>query len=69
LQIQQILDFKAAEHGKAINARMKELAEQGIQENRLMKSLTLETTEDTKSMKAITLISAIFFPATFLAVS
>jgi uncharacterized protein (UPF0179 family) len=69
LQIQQILDFKAAEQGRKINSRMEELAEQGVQENRLIKSLTLETTEDTKSTKVITLISAIFFPATFLAVS
>ena len=69
LQIQQILDFKAAEQGRKINARMEELAEQGVQENRLIKSLTLKTTEDTKSMKVITLISAIFLPATFLAVS
>jgi hypothetical protein len=48
---------------------MKELAEQGIQENRLIKSLTFQTTEDTKSMRVIALVSAIFLPATFLAVS
>jgi hypothetical protein len=51
-----------------MNSSMKELAEQGIQENKMMKSLTSKTTEDTKSMRVIALVSAIFLPATFLAV-
>ena len=48
---------------------MQELAEIGVQENKLIKTLTLQTTRETKFMSTIALISAIFLPATFLAVS
>jgi hypothetical protein len=48
---------------------MRRLTEQGVDENKLMKRLTEQTTKDTRSMMAIALISAIFLPATFLAVS
>jgi hypothetical protein len=48
---------------------MQRLTEQGIKENALMKRLTEQSTNDTRSMMTIALISAIFLPATFLAVS
>ena len=48
---------------------MQRLTEQGIKENGLIKRLTEQSTSDTRSMMTITLISAIFLPATFLAVS
>ena len=51
-----------------MNFEMQTLAEQGIEENRLVKRLTEQATRDTKSMKIIALVSAIFLPATFMAV-
>ena len=51
-----------------MNFEMQKLAEQGIEENRLVKRLTEQATRDTKSMKIIALVSAIFLPATFMAV-
>lgn len=47
---------------------MQKLTEQGIKENKLMKKLTHQSTQDTRSMMTIALISAIFLPATFIAV-
>ena len=52
-----------------MNFEMQKLTEQGIEENRLVKRLTEKATRDTKSMKMIALVSAIFLPATFMAVS
>ena len=51
-----------------MNFEMQNLAEQGIEENRLVKRLTERATRDTKAMKIIALVSAIFLPATFMAV-
>lgn len=48
---------------------MKVLTEQGVKENQLMKRLAEQSTWDTGSMMIIALMSAIFLPATFLAVS
>jgi hypothetical protein len=48
---------------------MQRLTEQGIKENKLMKTLTEQSVGDTRSMMTVALISAIFLPATFLAVS
>ena len=48
---------------------MQKLTEQGMKENGLIKRLTEQSTKDTRSMMIIALISAIFLPATFLAVS
>ncbi|OJJ39788.1 hypothetical protein ASPWEDRAFT_105628, partial [Aspergillus wentii DTO 134E9] len=53
--IQSILEIRTSESSKKINNRMHELAEKG-------------TTQDTRSMSVISFISAIFLPATFLAV-
>jgi hypothetical protein len=66
--VQSILEIRAAEAGKIMNLEMKKLTEQGIEENRLVKRLTQQTTRDTKAMKIIALVSAIFIPATFMAV-
>lgn len=51
-----------------MNFEMKKLTEQGIEENKLVKRLTQQATRDTKAMKIIALVSAIFIPATFMAV-
>jgi hypothetical protein len=66
--VQSILEIRAAEAGKIMNLEMKKLTEQGIEENKLVKRLTQQTTRDTKTMKIIALVSAIFIPATFMAV-
>lgn len=63
-----ILEIRATEASKQMNVEMQKLTEQGVNENTLMKKLTEQTTQDTKSMMIISLISAIFLPATFLAV-
>jgi hypothetical protein len=52
-----------------MNSEMQKLTEQGINENKLMKTLTHQSAQDTRSMMVVALISAIFLPATFLAVS
>jgi hypothetical protein len=52
-----------------MNSEMQKLTEQGIKENKLMKTLTHQSAQDTRSMMVVALISAIFLPATFLAVS
>jgi hypothetical protein len=67
--VQNVQDIRAAEASKQINLEMQRLTEQGIKENKLMKRLTEQSTGDTRSMMAIALISAVFLPATFLAVS
>jgi hypothetical protein len=67
--VQSIQDIRAAEASKQINYEMQKLTEQGIKENKLMKRLTEQSAGDTRSMMTIALISAIFLPATFLAVS
>ncbi|KAM3069736.1 hypothetical protein ACMFMG_010446 [Clarireedia jacksonii] len=66
--VQSILEIRAVEAGKIMNFEMKKLTEQGIEENKLVKRLTQQTTRDTKTMKIIALVSAIFIPATFMAV-
>jgi len=63
-----ILEIRATEASKQMNVEMQKLTEQGVNENKLMKKLTEQTTQDTKSMMIISLISAVFLPATFLAV-
>jgi hypothetical protein len=68
-QVQGIQDFRSNEASKQINREMQTLTEQGIKENGLMKRLTEQSTKDTRSMMTIAFISAIFLPATFLAVS
>lgn len=68
-QIQNILEIRAAENSKQMNSEMQKLTEQGIKENKLMKTLTHQSAQDTRSMMVVALISAIFLPATFLAVS
>jgi hypothetical protein len=67
--VQSIQDIRAAEASKQMGYEMQKLTEQGIKENKLMKRLTEQSTGDTRYMMAIALISAIFLPATFLAVS
>lgn len=69
VQVQSIQDIRANEASKEINHEMRNLTEQSIEENRLVKRLTEQSTKDTRSMMAVALISAIFLPATFLAVS
>lgn len=48
---------------------MHDISKQGAEENKLIRQLTLKSTQDTRSMRVIALISAIFLPATFVAVS
>lgn len=67
-QVRNILEIRAAEASKQMSFEMQKLTEQGVNENKLMKKLTEQSTKDTKSMTIIALISAIFLPATFLAV-
>ena len=67
-QVLNILEIRATEASKQMNVEMQKLTEQGVNENRLMKKLTQKSTQDTKSMMIVSLISAIFLPATFLAV-
>jgi hypothetical protein len=69
VQIQNILDIRSTEASKQIESEMRKLTKQGINENQLMKKLTQQSAQDTRSMMTIALISAIFLPATFLAVS
>ncbi|EMD91849.1 hypothetical protein COCHEDRAFT_1154873 [Bipolaris maydis C5] len=69
IRVQGIQDFRSNEASKHINHEMQRLTEQGIKENGFIKRLTEQSTKDTRSMMAIALISAIFLPATFLAVS
>jgi hypothetical protein len=66
--VQNIFEIRATETGKIMNFEMKKLTEQGIEENKLVKRLTQQATRDTKAMKVIALVSAIFIPATFMAV-
>ncbi|OCK80712.1 hypothetical protein K432DRAFT_452070, partial [Lepidopterella palustris CBS 459.81] len=54
--IQNILDIRTASSSSRIN-------------NALIKQLTHQATQDTRAMKVIALISSIFLPATFVAVS
>ena len=68
-QVQGIQDSRANEAGKQINREMQRLTEESIKETGMMKRLTEQSTKDTRSMMTIALISAIFLPATFLAVS
>ena len=68
-QVQGIQDSRSNEASKRINLEMQKLTEQSIKENGLMKRLTEQSTTDTRSMMTIALISAVFLPATFLAVS
>jgi hypothetical protein len=67
--VQSIQDIRAADASKRINLEMQKLTEQSVEENKLMKRLIEQSTRDTGSMMTIALISAIFLPATFLAVS
>ncbi|KAH8708494.1 hypothetical protein GQ44DRAFT_463058 [Phaeosphaeriaceae sp. PMI808] len=67
--VQSIQDIRSAEASKQINDEMQKLTEQGVKENKLMKRLTEQSTRDTRSMMTVALISAIFLPATFFAVS
>jgi hypothetical protein len=66
--VQSILHIRASESNRSISSMTHDIVEQGSHENKLVKQLTFQTTEDTKSMKIIALVSAIFLPATFLAV-
>lgn len=66
--IQNILDIRTAESSSRINTAVHDITQQGIQENKLIKQLTHQSTQDTRAMKLIALISAIFLPATFVAV-
>ena len=69
VQILNLLEIRATEASKQMNSEMQKLTKQGVNENKLMKSLTEQSTKDTKFMMIIALISAIFLPATFFAVS
>lgn len=66
--MRNILEIRATGASKQMSLEMQNLTEQGVNENKLMKKLTEQSTKDTKSMMIIALISAIFIPATFLAV-
>lgn len=68
MQVQNIQDIRATEASNLINLEMQKLTEQGISENKLMKTLTEKSVRDTRTMMNIAFISAIFLPATFLAV-
>ena len=51
-----------------MNCAMHELSKQGVEDNKLMKQLTTRSTQDTRLMRVIAFVSAIFLPATFVAV-
>lgn len=75
-QIRTTLDFRAVCISRAtnlknneINENMHELAKQGVQENSYMKRMTYQSTRDTRFMTIIALTTAIFLPATLVAVS
>lgn len=52
-----------------INKNVHEIAKQGVEENLYMKRMVSQSTRDTRSMTIIALITAIFLPATLVAVS
>lgn len=75
-QIRTTLDFRAVRISHAtnlknneINENMHELSKQGVQENSYMKRMTYQSTRDTRFMTIISLTTAIFLPATLVAVS
>ncbi len=68
-QVLSILEIQATETSKQMNFEMQKLTEQGVTDNKLLHTLTEKSTQDTKTMMIIALISAIFLPATLLAVS
>lgn len=67
-QIQNILDFRNTATANRTNESMHELTEQGIRDNKLMQRLAYQSARDTRSMMIIALMSAIFLPASFVAV-
>ena len=52
-----------------INKNVHEITKQGVEENLYMKRMVSQSTRDTRSMTIIALITAIFLPATLVAVS
>lgn len=54
---------------KEINKNVHDITKQGIIENSYMKRMVYQSTRDTRSMTIIALITAIFLPATLVAVS
>lgn len=52
-----------------INKNVHEITKQGLEENAYMKHMVSQSTRDTRSMTVIALITAIFLPATLVAVS
>ncbi|KAF3919190.1 hypothetical protein AA313_de0210253 [Arthrobotrys entomopaga] len=67
--VRQILDFRNEESNRAISLHMKTLASASIEENQHMRFIAEKGAKDTKLMKLIATITAVFFPATFVAVS
>lgn len=67
-KIQNMLEIRSNEGSKMLNSRMTHLAEISVDENKLITELTFQATTDTRVMSAISFISAVFLPATFLAV-
>ena len=63
-----MLEARTNEGSNILNNRMARLAEISADENRLIAGLTYQATRDTRVMSTISFISAIFLPATFLAV-
>lgn len=54
---------------REINENVRDITKQGVEENSYMKHLVYQSTRDTRSMTIIALITAIFLPATLVAVS
>ena len=63
-----MIDAGTGETNHEMNRSMHALSKQGIEDNKLMRQLTARSTQDTRSMAVIAIISAIFLPATFVAV-
>lgn len=76
IQIRTTLDFRAVNlsldtnmKNTGINEKLHDITKQGAQENSYMKDMVYQSTRDTRSMTIIALITAIFLPATLVAVS
>lgn len=57
------------EKNTEINKNVRDITKQGVEENSYMKHMVDQSTRDTRSMTIIALITAIFLPATLVAVS
>ncbi|KAK6541556.1 hypothetical protein TWF694_007362 [Orbilia ellipsospora] len=67
--VRQVLDFRNEESNRNISLNLKTLVAASVEENMHMRYIAEKGAKDTKLVKIITIITAVFFPATFVAVS